>query len=125
MDPPLPNGVNNIVVEARGNEKQTTGIRQPGARAALITLTAINFLNFADRYVPSAVKSLIQEDLRLSDFQTSLPSTGDKVSDSPTCQVINLIFAIIMIIALSSFLHLPNLIFVVQTMLLSVIPVCP
>ena len=55
------------------------GMRQPGARAALITLTAINFLNFADRYVPSAVKSLIQEDLGLSDFQTSLPSTGDRM----------------------------------------------
>ena len=52
------------------------GIRQPGARAAILTLTAINFLNFADRYVPSAVKSLIQADLHLTDFETSLPSTG-------------------------------------------------
>jgi MFS family permease len=51
-------------------------MRQPGSRTALLTLTAINLLNFADRYVPSAVKSLIQDDLHLSDFQTSLPSTG-------------------------------------------------
>ena len=59
------------------NDKMS-GVRQQGARAALITLTAINFLNFADRYVPSAVKSLIQADLHLTDFETSLPSTGRK-----------------------------------------------
>ena len=53
-----------------------TGIRQKGARLAILTLTAINFLNYADRYVPSSVKSLIQADLKLSDFETSLPSTG-------------------------------------------------
>ena len=53
------------------------GIRQPGARAAILTLTAINFLNFADRYVPSAVKSLIQEELQISDLGTSLPNTGE------------------------------------------------
>lgn len=53
-----------------------TGIRQKGARLAILTLTAINFLNYADRYVPSSVKSLIQADLTLSDFETSLPSTG-------------------------------------------------
>lgn len=52
------------------------GRRQPGARTAILTLTAINFLNFADRYVPSAVKSLIQEDLQISDLGTSLPNTG-------------------------------------------------
>jgi hypothetical protein len=52
------------------------GMRQPGARAAVLTLTAINFLNFADRYVPSAVKSLIQEELQISDLGTSLPNTG-------------------------------------------------
>jgi hypothetical protein len=55
---------------------KTVGMRQPGSHTALITLTAINLLNFADRYVPSAVKALIQDDLHLSDFQTSLPSTG-------------------------------------------------
>ena len=52
------------------------GTRQTGARLAIWTLTAINFLNYADRYVPSSVKSLIQTDLKLSDFETSLPSTG-------------------------------------------------
>ena len=53
-----------------------SGTRQAGARRALIILSTINLLNFADRYVPSAVKSLIQDDLGLSDFETSLPSTG-------------------------------------------------
>lgn len=52
------------------------GIRQYGARNALIVLTTINFLNYADRYVPSSVKSLIQADLQLNDFESSLPSTG-------------------------------------------------
>ena len=52
------------------------GTRQYGARNALIVLTTINFLNYADRYVPSSVKSLIQADLNLNDFESSLPSTG-------------------------------------------------
>jgi hypothetical protein len=39
-------------------------------------LTAINLLNFADRYVPSAVKELIKADLELSDTETALPTTG-------------------------------------------------
>lgn len=64
--------------EDSGCRKQSTSrrMRQNGARAAILTLTAINFLNYADRYVPSAVKSLIQADLHLSDYQTSLPNTG-------------------------------------------------
>ena len=33
-------------------------------------------LNFADRYVPAAVKSQIQASLHLSDFETTLPNTG-------------------------------------------------
>lgn len=55
---------------------QYQGVRQPGARKALLTLSFINLLNFADRYVLSAVKTLIQEDLHLTDFETSLPGTG-------------------------------------------------
>ncbi len=51
-------------------------MRQYGARYAIIVLSAINLLNFADRCVPSAVKELIQTDLNLDDFQTSLPVTG-------------------------------------------------
>jgi len=50
--------------------------RQEGASYALIVLSCINLLNFADRYVPSAVKSLLKKDLHLSDVQTSLPATG-------------------------------------------------
>ena len=50
--------------------------RQEGATRALIVLTLINLLNFIDRYVPSAVKELIKEDLHLSDAETALPATG-------------------------------------------------
>ena len=52
------------------------GTRQLGARSALLTFTVINILNYADRYVPSAVKTLIIADLHLSDFESSLPATG-------------------------------------------------
>ena len=51
-------------------------VRQYGARYAIIVLSMINLLNFADRYVPSAVKQLIEDDLHLNDFETSLPVTG-------------------------------------------------
>ncbi len=43
---------------------------------AVGVLTAINLLNYIDRYVPSAVKDLFKRDLHLSDFQTSLPLTS-------------------------------------------------
>jgi hypothetical protein len=49
--------------------------RQEGAREALLCLSLINLLNFADRYVPSAVKELIKEDLDLTDTETALPTT--------------------------------------------------
>jgi MFS transporter, Spinster family, sphingosine-1-phosphate transporter len=39
-------------------------------------LTAMNLLNYLDRYVPSAVKKLFKEDLGLTDAQTSLPLTA-------------------------------------------------
>lgn len=50
--------------------------RQYGAKSALYILSSINLLNYADRYIPASVKPLYQEDLELSDFQSSLPSTG-------------------------------------------------
>lgn len=50
--------------------------RQYGARFALNILAAINLLNFADRYVVSSVKQLIEDDLHLTDFETALPVTG-------------------------------------------------
>ena len=50
--------------------------RQEGARAALLALTAINLLNFADRYVASSVKELIKADLGLTDTETALPASG-------------------------------------------------
>lgn len=47
-----------------------------GARFAVTVLTAMNLLNYMDRYVPSAVKDLFKEDLGLTDAQTSLPLTA-------------------------------------------------
>ncbi len=47
-----------------------------GAGFALFVLTAMNLLNYVDRYVPSAVKGLIKDELVLSDKQTSLPLTA-------------------------------------------------
>jgi hypothetical protein len=41
-----------------------------GARSVLIILTAMNLLNYIDRYVPSAVKELVKVDLHLTDTQT-------------------------------------------------------
>lgn len=48
----------------------------PGALQAAFLLTAVNLLNYADRYVPSAVKDLYKRDLGLSDTETSLPLTA-------------------------------------------------
>ena len=47
-----------------------------GARFAIIVLTAMNLLNYIDRYVPSAVKPLFQEELGFSDAQTAYPLTA-------------------------------------------------
>lgn len=49
-----------------------TSIRQ-SATFTVVVLTAMNLLNYIDRWVPSAVKPLFQEDLKLSDSETSLP----------------------------------------------------
>lgn len=48
----------------------------PGAVFALVVLTAMNMLNYVDRWVPSAVKALFKEDLKLTDTETSLPLTA-------------------------------------------------
>ncbi|CAE8734830.1 unnamed protein product [Polarella glacialis] len=50
--------------------------RQPGAHRALLALSCINMLNIADRYVPSAVKPLIQAELQLDDAQSSYPAVA-------------------------------------------------
>jgi len=47
-----------------------------GAGFALAVLTAMNLLNYLDRYVPSSVKDLFKKDLGLTDTQTSLPLTA-------------------------------------------------
>lgn len=44
-----------------------------GAFFAVAVLTAMNLLNYIDRYVPSAVKDLFKRDLGLTDTETSLP----------------------------------------------------
>ena len=44
-----------------------------GARFAIIVLTAMNLLNYIDRYVPSAVKPLWQKELGFSDAQSGYP----------------------------------------------------
>ena len=48
----------------------------PGATFAVVILTAMNLLNYLDRYVPSAVKDLFKKDLELTDAQTSFPLTA-------------------------------------------------
>ena len=50
------------------------GERQPGSRHALFTLSCINALNFADRYVPASVKPQIEKDLGLSDWESAMPA---------------------------------------------------
>lgn len=65
-----------ILGEKLSRENSIPGQRQKGARFALLVLSGINLLNFADRYVPSGVKELIKDDLHLTDAETSLPTTG-------------------------------------------------
>lgn len=47
-----------------------------GATFAIAVLTAMNLLNYLDRFVPSAVKDLFKEDLKLTDAETSWPLTA-------------------------------------------------
>ncbi len=42
----------------------------------MVVLTAMNLLNYIDRYVASAVKDLFKKDLGFTDLQTSVPFTG-------------------------------------------------
>jgi len=46
------------------------------AKYALGVLTAINLLNYIDRYIPSSTKDLFKKDLGLTDAQTSIPLTA-------------------------------------------------
>jgi len=52
------------------------GQRQTGARFALLVLSATALLNSADRFFPMAVKEEIKEDLRLTDAETTLPTSA-------------------------------------------------
>ena len=48
----------------------------PAATRTLLVLTAMNLLNYIDRYVPSAVKDLFKTDLGLTDAETAWPLTA-------------------------------------------------
>ncbi len=50
-----------------------TNQKAPGAGFAMVVLTAMNLLNYIDRYVASAVKELFRVDLHFTDTQTSIP----------------------------------------------------
>lgn len=51
------------------------GLRQPGARFALLVFTTVNVLNFMDRTVPNAVKEPMIRDFNLTDAESALPQT--------------------------------------------------
>jgi MFS transporter, Spinster family, sphingosine-1-phosphate transporter len=55
---------------------QATRRAARGAAYAVAVLTAMNLLNYVDRWVPSATKELFKRDLGLTDAQTSLPLTA-------------------------------------------------
>ncbi len=59
-----------------GRQPAGTPSSARSARLAVIILTAMNLLNYIDRYVPSAVKDLFKKDLGFTDLQTSLPFTA-------------------------------------------------
>ena len=48
----------------------------PAARRALLVLTAVNLLNYVDRWVPAATKTLWQGELHLTDAQSALPASA-------------------------------------------------
>eukprot|EP00929_Paragymnodinium_shiwhaense_P023370 TRINITY_DN14644_c0_g1_i5.p1 TRINITY_DN14644_c0_g1~~TRINITY_DN14644_c0_g1_i5.p1 ORF type:complete len:458 (-),score=39.75 TRINITY_DN14644_c0_g1_i5:127-1500(-) len=60
----------------RAPKQAEYNVRQQGALFALAVLTFVNLLNLLDRYVASSVKPLLQEDLKLSDAESALPTTG-------------------------------------------------
>mmetsp|Transcript_26879 Transcript_26879/g.52645 ORF Transcript_26879/g.52645 Transcript_26879/m.52645 type:complete len:492 (-) Transcript_26879:209-1684(-) len=58
------------------DEGITPNSRQTGAHQALVTLAAINILNFTDRYIPKAVLPLFQEELNMTDNMATLPESA-------------------------------------------------
>lgn len=58
-----------------------------GGGYALAVLTAMNLLNYVDRFVPSAIKGLFKDELQLSDYQTSLPLTAFVIVYMLACPV--------------------------------------
>lgn len=63
---------------AAGSESEGAATRPvpQGATFAIAVLTAMNLLNYLDRFVPSAVKDLFKGDLGLTDAETSYPLTA-------------------------------------------------
>ncbi|PRP81131.1 major facilitator superfamily protein [Planoprotostelium fungivorum] len=48
---------------------------QKGAYVTLAILTLVNLLNYADRMIPSATKSLYQKEFDITDMQSSIPAS--------------------------------------------------
>lgn len=51
----------------------SSGSLRQSATFAVVVLTAMNLLNYIDRWAPSAVKPLFQSELKLTDEESSLP----------------------------------------------------
>lgn len=51
-------------------------MNHPKARRALILLTAVNYLNYIDRFILAAVLASIKTDMGLTDFQAGLLATA-------------------------------------------------
>ena len=70
-----PSGSSTTVATAPTATVAST-LTTPGATYVVVILSMMNLLNYLDRWVPSIVKDLFKADLKLTDFQTSLPLTG-------------------------------------------------
>lgn len=80
----------NKCVNMLGKTLPETNIncRQDGAMTALYILSGFTVLNFIDQCILSAVKVLVQEDLNLTDAESSYPTTA--------MGIVSLIFALIL-----------------------------
>lgn len=68
------------VPSSSNSNSDTTHQAHPQAKKALSILTAVNYLNYIDRFILSAVLLSIKMDLNLSDFQAGLLATAFMVA---------------------------------------------